>query len=79
MADKTVNEHNKAHLDMPMFIGHGTYDPVVNFALGEQTRDWLAAHGYTGAQWHTYPMAHSVNLDEINDISTFLQSITCTA
>ncbi|ETF01036.1 carboxylesterase [Advenella kashmirensis W13003] len=76
MADKTANEHNKSHLDMPIFIGHGTYDPVVNIAFGEQTRDWLAAQGYTRTQWHTYPMAHSVNLDEINDISAFLQSIT---
>ncbi len=76
MADKTVSEHNTAHLDMPIFIAHGMYDPVVNIAFAEQTRDWLLANHYTHTEWHTYPMAHSVNMDEINDLSAFLLRVT---
>jgi len=76
MADKTVAEHNTAHLDMPIFIAHGTYDPVVDISFAQQTREWLLANDYSNTEWRTYPMAHSVNLDEINDISAFLQKIT---
>lgn len=76
MADKTVAEHNTANLDMPVFIAHGTYDPVVDIRFAQQTREWLLANNYSNTEWRTYPMAHSVNLDEINDISAFLQKIT---
>lgn len=76
MADKTVAEHNTANLDMPIFIAHGTYDPVVDIRFAQQTREWLLANNYSNTEWRTYPMAHSVNLDEINDISAFLQKIT---
>ncbi len=76
MADATVTEQNTQNLDTPIFIAHGMYDPVVDIAFAEQTRDWLLAHHYTQTEWHTYPMAHSVNLDEIRDISHFLQEVT---
>lgn len=75
MAEKSVGEHNTAHLDIPIFIAHGTYDPVVDISFAQQTRDWLLANNYSNTEWHTYPMEHSVNLDEINDISAFLQKI----
>lgn len=59
---------------MPVFLGHGEFDPMVNPSLGEQTRETLEAAGCK-VQWHTYPMAHSVCAEEITDIAAFLRTV----
>lgn len=59
---------------VPVFLGHGSLDPVVPIALGNSSRDWLQAHGFKPT-WHTYLMAHSVCADEIADLGRFLDPI----
>ena len=49
-------------------IGGGAMVPV---ALGEQTRDALAAAGYP-LEWHTYDMPHAVCPEEITDIRQWI-------
>lgn len=56
----------------PIMIAHGQYDDVVDISLGEQSVQYLLKLGLA-AQWHTYPMAHSVCDDEIDDISIWIQ------
>jgi phospholipase/carboxylesterase len=51
----------------PVFMGHGTQDPVVVPAWGSRSRDALKALG-VGVEWHTYPMPHSVCADEVRDL-----------
>ena len=55
-------------------MAHGTQDPVVILARGEESRNALAALGHP-VQWHTYPMPHSVHPQEVKDISRFLQTV----
>ena len=55
----------------PIFMAHGTQDPVVPYSLGEDSRAVLAAAGY-GIEWHSYPMPHSVCEPEVADIRAFL-------
>lgn len=55
----------------PFFCAHGTHDDVVSPALGEQARNYLQAQGYH-PEWHTWPMGHEVNLDEIRAIGAWL-------
>ena len=55
----------------PVFMAHGTDDPVLPFRLGEVSRDRLTALG-AEVEWHSYPMQHSVCLDEIRDIGHWL-------
>ena len=67
-------EHNKANLDTPIFVAHGKYDPVVPVQLGEQSTDKLESLGYK-PEWHSYPMEHSVSMEEIQDISNWINQV----
>jgi len=60
-----------ANAGVPVFMAHGTADPVVPYALGEGSRAWLERAGYH-VEWHSYPMAHGVCLEEIGDIRSWL-------
>ncbi|MFT7388973.1 MAG: phospholipase/carboxylesterase [Candidatus Endobugula sp.] len=57
---------------LPVFIGHGTVDNVVDEVLGQQAKQALTELGYK-PEYHTYPIAHSVCMEEITAISTWLQ------
>ncbi len=71
IAEATVNERNDANAATPIFMGHGTFDPVVPQFLGERSRDRLRAWGHP-VDWHSYPMAHQVCPQEIADLADFL-------
>ncbi len=55
----------------PIFMAHGRADGVLAFGLGTESRDALARIGFP-VEWHEYPMAHSVCLEEIAAIRAFL-------
>jgi phospholipase/carboxylesterase len=59
---------------VPVFMAHGTQDPVVPLARGAASRDALKAAGYA-VEWHDYPMPHSVSAEEIRDIAAFMQRV----
>jgi phospholipase/carboxylesterase len=65
--------HNAANLGTPIFMAHGSQDPVVPIALGQFSREALEAVGY-GVEWHTYLMPHSLCPDEIADLKSWLTS-----
>ncbi len=52
----------------PVFMAHGTADPVVPFAAGEQSAAWLRQQGFE-LEFHRYPMPHSVCIEEIRDLA----------
>ncbi len=59
---------------MPIFMAHGSLDPVLPMQLGRESADLLLANDFN-VEWHDYPMAHSVCAEEIDDIRTWLLSI----
>ena len=71
IAATTAAERHAANHDTPVFLAHGRQDPVVPIARAQQSRDALAALGYT-VEWHEYAMAHSVCIEEIGDLNAFL-------
>lgn len=71
--DDVVNLDNGQPRDLPVFMAHGTYDPMLPIALGREARDAIGAAGYQ-VEWHEYPMAHAVCAAEIADISAWLKS-----
>jgi phospholipase/carboxylesterase len=74
LAEKISLERHGANAATPIFMAHGTQDPVVVLARGENSRNQLAALGYA-VQWHTYPMQHAVHPREIADIAVFLTRV----
>jgi phospholipase/carboxylesterase len=74
LADRFASERNGANARTPVFMAHGTQDPVVVLERGEKSRDALAAMGHP-VQWHTYPMQHAVHPREIADIAAFLKQV----
>jgi phospholipase/carboxylesterase len=67
-------ERSPANAHTPIFMAHGSQDPVVIPARGEASRDLLTRLGYA-VQWHSYPMPHSLHPQEIVDISAFLARV----
>jgi len=57
-----------------IFAAHGSYDPVVPYALGESSLAAFARAGYT-VRWHRYPMAHQVCPPEVADIGAWLRRV----
>jgi phospholipase/carboxylesterase len=72
LADAVATEASAANRETPIFMAHGTHDPLIPLARGRLARDRLAALGYRVA-WHEYPMPHSVCADEVADIARWLR------
>lgn len=66
-------EASAANRDVPILMCHGVHDPVVPAQMGEASRDALQGLGYR-IEWHTYPMEHSVCMEEVVEISKWLQA-----
>lgn len=60
-----------ANRDIPINIYHGTFDPIVPESLGRLSVEKLRAMEYSPA-YQTYPMEHSVCLEEVVDIGKFI-------
>ena len=71
LAATTAAERSEANRDVPLFLAHGTQDPVVPYPRGVASREALAALGYA-IEWHEYPMPHSVCAQEITDLNRWL-------
>ena len=68
---QTPIESTAAGRATPVFMGHGSQDPMVPLALGERSRNALQTLGVPVA-WHSYRMAHSVCAEEIRDLGDWL-------
>ncbi len=68
-----AEEATEVNLKTPIFAAHGTEDDVVSIELGLRARDFLEQNGYA-CQWQEYPMPHSVCLEEIQDIGSWLNA-----
>ena len=71
LAATTETERSAANCDVPIFLAHGSFDPVIALDRSVASRDALAALGYD-IEWHEYPMQHSVCTDEIDDLNRWL-------
>lgn len=74
LADRLASERHPANAQTPVFMAHGTQDPVVVLARGGASCRALQALGQP-VHWHTYPMPHSLHPLEVADISDFLTRV----
>ena len=71
LAGSVAAEASTASKNVPIFMTHGTHDPVIAIARATASRDQLKQLGYSIA-WHEYPMEHSVCMEEIRDLREWL-------
>jgi len=74
LAERLAAEASAANRDVPIFMAHGTGDPLIPLARARQGYESLSGLGY-GVEWHEYPMPHSVCDAEIRDIGAWLARI----
>ena len=78
MADRLAADATPMNRDLPIFMAHGTMDPVIKLAWSEASRRALEAAGYA-VEWHTYPMQHAVVWEEIVAVRAFLTKVLAPA
>ena len=74
LADQLAAEAHPANRGVPIFMAHGTADPMIPFARAQASRDLLLQQGYA-VEWHEYRMQHSVCPQEIADIGAWLRRV----
>jgi len=74
LATTLATERSAANAAIPLFMAHGTDDPVLPFGLAETSRRGLEALGYV-VDWHAYRMAHSVCMEEVRAIGAWLSAL----
>lgn len=60
-------------ISVPVFMAHGTQDPVIPVAIAEHTAQTLSALGLP-VEWHTYTMAHQVCAEELDALGNWLEA-----
>lgn len=71
LVESLADERSAANAHTPVFLAHGTADPVLSLAMGSASRDALLAIG-TPVAWHEYPMAHQVCVEEIDALRRWI-------
>lgn len=71
LADQFVDEAESVNATIPIYMSHGSQDSVIPISRAVTSKEKLLAANYP-VEWYEYPMAHSVCMEEIEDISHWL-------
>lgn len=74
LASMLAAEASAANRTVPIFMAHGTADPLIPLPLASLSREHLKQQGYQ-VEWHQYFMPHSVCPEEIQDIGRWLARV----
>lgn len=73
-ATQAGNEHTSVNVSIPVLAMHGLQDPVVPISMGKLSIETLKQLGY-GVQWQTYTMEHSVSMEQLVDIGSWMNEV----
>lgn len=73
LAQYLATEKSIANQNIPIFMAHGTQDPLVPLEYAEKSQQYLAALGFN-AKLQCYDMEHTVCAEEILDIAAWLKN-----
>jgi phospholipase/carboxylesterase len=74
LADRLSAEASAANRALPIFMAHGTADPMIALARAQISRDLLLQLGYA-VEWSEYRMQHAVCPQEIAAIGAWLRRV----
>lgn len=72
LPEALASEADPVQQKLPIFIGHGTQDPMVPESQGSRSARTLKSAGYL-VEYQTYAMQHSVSPAEIRDVSVWIK------
>lgn len=72
-AESLATERNPANADTPVFLAHGSRDPMVSVERGRAGRDAVVALG-SPVSWREDPMQHEVCLEEIAALGAWMSA-----
>ena len=70
-------EPHPANAGLPVMIGHGSADPMVDERFGRQSAARLRELGHP-VEYYSYAMEHSVSMEELKDIGRFISACLAT-
>jgi phospholipase/carboxylesterase len=71
---EVLDNPDTGNRDLPIFMAHGSFDPMLPMQLGRTSADLLIESDFS-VEWHDYPMAHAVCADEIDDVRAWLIAV----
>lgn len=74
LADSVEEQRTSANQNTAYFMAHGLQDDVIAIQYAQASKEALEKLQYE-IQWHTYPMGHSLSMEEIQDIASWLKSV----
>ena len=74
LRDALSEERSKASNEVPIFMAHGIFDPVVPYSIGEGAYKQLLDLDYS-VKWFSYAMQHTLVPEEIVEISNFIKEV----
>ncbi len=72
--EQLETERAPANNETPIFMAHGTMDPVIHLPIAQDSFNRLKVMNYP-ISWYEYPIQHSLCLEEITDISNYINRI----
>ncbi|MDS4014222.1 MAG: dienelactone hydrolase family protein [Candidatus Accumulibacter sp.] len=78
LADTLADEAHASNRQVPLFMAHGRNDPVVPYDYGKRSAKLLKAEGYP-VEWYAYDSEHTVCVEELGDIESWLHRIVSAA
>ena len=71
IASTVASEVSAASKAVPVFMAHGTHDPMIALTRATASRDQLTQLG-CNIEWKQYPMEHSLVMEEVRDVRDWL-------
>lgn len=71
---KLTTEAHLVNAGIPIFMAHGIFDDIISLDMCKLSLNTLQNNHFS-VDWHEYNMAHSVCVEEINDIRAFLKQV----
>ena len=71
---KLATEAHLVNAGIPIFMAHGIFDDIISLDMCKLSLNTLQNNHFC-VDWHEYNMAHSVCVEEINDIRAFLKQV----
>ena len=74
MPESLSGEKSEANIETPVFMAHGSQDPVVPMQRCQYSAKVLEENGFS-VNWQDYPMAHAVCLEEIQALGQYFNKV----